>query len=94
LRERFRSTLEAEIEHSLRGQHVALAFEQKESLRRALAAAVEKILHAPTERLRAWAKDDSFGDWHTDLLVSAVEELFQLHEQAEATLRESERAKP
>jgi glutamyl-tRNA reductase len=94
LRERFRATLEAEIEHTLRGQRVALAFEQKESLRRALAAAVEKMLHAPTERLRAWAKDDSFGDWHTDLLVSAVEELFQLHEQAEATPMESERAKP
>jgi len=38
------------------------------------------VLHDPTERLRAWAKDESCGDWHTDLLVAAVEELFQLRE--------------
>jgi glutamyl-tRNA reductase len=94
LRERFRTTLEAELEHSLRGQRVALEPAQKESLQKALGSAVEKMLHAPTERLREWAKDDNFGDWHTDLLVSAVEELFQLREQAAAAPREHERAKP
>ena len=94
LREQFRATLEAEIEHSLRGQRVSLESGQKEILQRALAAAVEKMLHAPTERLRTWAKDDSFGDWHTDLLISAIAELFQLHERADATPVESERAKP
>jgi len=94
LRERFRTTLEAELEHSLRGQRVALEPAQKESLQKALGSAVEKVLHAPTERLREWAKDDNFGDWHTDLLVSAVEELFQLREQAAAAPRKNERAKP
>jgi glutamyl-tRNA reductase len=94
LRERFRTTLEAELERSLRGQRVTLEPSQKESLQRALGAAVEKMLHTPTERLREWAKDDHCGDWHTDLLVSAVEELFQLHEQTVVAPMEPERAKP
>ncbi len=93
LRERFRATIEVELERSLRGQRGAIEAAQKEILRRAIAAAVEKMLHAPTERLRAWAKDDNFGDWHTDLLVSAVEELFQLRERAETAPVENERAK-
>jgi glutamyl-tRNA reductase len=93
LRDRFRTTLEAELDRSLRGQRVTLEEGQKESLQRALAAAVEKMLHAPTERLREWAKDDNFGDWHTDLLVNAIEELFQLHEPATAAPVENERAK-
>jgi len=94
LRERFRATLETELDRTLRGQRVALEPAQKESLQRALGSAVEKMLHAPTERLREWAKDDNFGDWHTDLLVSAIEELFQLREQAAAPPMENERAKP
>jgi glutamyl-tRNA reductase len=94
LRERFRTTLETELDRTLRGQRVALEPAQKESLQRALGSAVEKMLHAPTERLREWAKDDNFGDWHTDLLVSAIEELFQLREQAAAPPMENERAKP
>jgi glutamyl-tRNA reductase len=80
LRDRFRGTLEAELERSLRGSRSAMDEKQKESLHKALAAAVEKTLHTPTERLRAWAKDDSFGDWHTDLLLAAIEELFELRE--------------
>ena len=80
LREHFRSALAAELERSLRGHRTPLDDKQKESLHKALATAVEKILHAPTERLRAWAKDDNFGDWHTDLLLAAVEELFDLRE--------------
>jgi len=93
LRERFRHILEAELEHSLRGQRIPLEAAHKQALQRALLAAVEKLLHAPTERLRAWAKDDPCGDWHTDLLVSAVEELFQLTEPS-ATSRKNESAKP
>ena len=83
LRDRFRSTLETELQHSLRGHRSPLDDKQKESLQKALAAAVEKTLHAPTERLRAWAKDDNFGDWHTDLLLAAIEELFDLREPRE-----------
>jgi glutamyl-tRNA reductase len=78
LREHFRKILEAELDHSLRGQRIPLEPAHKEALQRALAAAVEKLLHAPTERMRAWAKDNQCGDWHTDLLLSAVEELFEL----------------
>jgi glutamyl-tRNA reductase len=78
LRERFRATLAAELEHSLRGHRIPLEAAHKEALQRALAAAVEKLLHEPTERLRAWAKDEACGDWHTDLLLTAVEELFAL----------------
>jgi len=93
LRERFRTTLEAELERSLRGQRVTLEAAQKETLQRALSAAVEKMLHTPTERLREWAKDDDFGDWHTDLLVKAIEELFELNDQPPAATAESERVK-
>ena len=93
LRDHFRATLESELERSLRGQR-GLDDNQKESLHRALAAAVEKTLHAPTERLRAWAKDDSFGDWHTDLLLAAIEELFELREPQDQKRAASERSKP
>ena len=92
LRERFRATLDAELERSLRGQRIPLEAEHKQALQRALSAAVEKMLHTPTERLRAWAKDEHCGDWHTDLLVSAIEELFQLNEPADAPM-ENESAK-
>ena len=87
LRERFRATVEAELEHSLRGQRVPLEAAHRDAVQRAFAAAVEKLLHAPTERLRAWAKDEQCGDWHTDLLVSAIEELFQLGAPAAAPMQ-------
>jgi glutamyl-tRNA reductase len=93
LRDRFRATLEAELERSLRGQR-SLDEKQKESLHKALAAAVEKTLHAPTERLRTWAKDDSFGDWHTDLLLAAIEELFELGEPQTQETAANQRSKP
>jgi glutamyl-tRNA reductase len=93
LRDRFRGTLEAELEHSLRGHRGPLDDQQRESLHKALAAAVEKTLHAPTERLRAWAKDDNFGDWHTDLLLAAIEELFELHPPSNQTTVAKERSK-
>jgi glutamyl-tRNA reductase len=93
LRDRFRHLLEAELERSLRGQRVPLEAAQREALQRALAAAVEKLLHAPTERLRSWAKDDQCGDWHTDLLVRAIEELFELTEPATSAV-ENEGVKP
>lgn len=93
LRDRFRSTLEAELERSLRGQR-SLDEKQRDSLHKALAAAVEKTLHAPTERLRSWAKDDSFGDWHTDLLLAAIEELFELREPQDQEHAANERSKP
>jgi len=86
LRERFRAALEGEIERSLRGQRLPLEAAHREALQRALSAAVEKMLHVPTERLRAWAKDDHYGDWHTDLLVSAIDELFQLGAPAAAPM--------
>ncbi len=94
LRERFHAVLEAELDRSLRGQRLTLEEAQKEVLRRALAAAVDKLLHAPTLRMRDWAKDEDFGDWHTDLLVSAIEGLFELNESPTTTHAGNERAKP
>jgi len=86
LRNRFRGLLEAELERSLRGNRAPADDRLRKSLHAALVAAVEKTLHGPTERLRAWAKDDSFGDWHTDLLLSAITELFDLREDADDTV--------
>jgi glutamyl-tRNA reductase len=94
LRERFRTTLDTELDHSLRGHRASLDDAQKESLHKALAAAVEKTLHDPTERLRSWAKDDQFGDWHTDLLLAAIEELFDLREPRLQNDVATERSKP
>jgi len=94
LRERFRGALAAELERSLRGHRTGLDDNAKESLHKALAAAVEKTLHAPTERLRAWAKDETFGDWHTDLLLAAIEELFDLGGSQPQQAAAKERGKP
>jgi len=87
LRERLRLTLERELDRALRGQRVALEPGQQEAFRRALAATVEKALHAPTERMRAWAKDETSGDWHTDLLLDAVDELFDLAPDSATSLK-------
>jgi glutamyl-tRNA reductase len=94
LRERFRTTLAAELEHSLRGQRIPLEAAHKEALQRALLAAVDKMLHEPSERLRAWAKDEACGDWHTDLLVQAVEELFAPAASRGAPAATAEKTKP
>jgi glutamyl-tRNA reductase len=91
LREHFRATLADELEHSLRGHRPPLDAEHKAAVQRALAAAVDKMLHEPSERLRAWAKDEAWGDWHTDLLVNAVEELFGL---GDLPARKAEKTKP
>jgi glutamyl-tRNA reductase len=93
LREQFRSVLEAELERTLRGRLQHLGEEDRRALERALEAGVDKLLHTPTEHLRQWAKDEEFGDWHTDLLVAAVDGLFELGIAAPATAVGNERAK-
>jgi glutamyl-tRNA reductase len=78
LRARFSSVLRAELERSLRGRLQHLPEEEKQTLERTLEAAVDKLLDWPTTHLRQWASDEEFGDWHTDLLVTALDDLFQL----------------
>jgi glutamyl-tRNA reductase len=93
LRRQFRSVLEAELERSLHGRLQHLGREDREALERALEAGVDKLLHAPTEHLRQWAKDEEFGDWHTDLLVTALDGLFRLGVTGGAPATQSETAK-
>jgi glutamyl-tRNA reductase len=93
LREQFRSVLGAELERSLRGRLQHLGKEEREALDRALEAGVDKLLDTPTRRLRQWAKDEDFGDWHTDLLVTAVEGLFELEAPPTAAASGNGRAK-
>jgi glutamyl-tRNA reductase len=93
LREQFRSVLEAELERSLRGRLQHLGEEDRRALERALEAGVDKLLDTPTQHLRQWAKDEEFGDWHTDLLVTALDGLFELGVTAPATATGNERAK-
>jgi glutamyl-tRNA reductase len=78
LRARFSSILRGELERSLSRRLQHLREEEKQALERALESAVDKLLHSPTMHLRQWASDEEFGDWHTDLLVTALDDLFQL----------------
>jgi glutamyl-tRNA reductase len=55
LRERTRRTLEAELDRSLRGRLKHIGPEEREALSVMLDAAVNKLLHAPTTRLKAAA---------------------------------------
>jgi glutamyl-tRNA reductase len=92
LRERFRAVLFAEFERGLRGGARPLDEEQRMAMQRMLEACIDKLLHHPPEHLRAWAKDRELGAWHTDLLLAAIEDLFQFRGDAPAAIRDDKLA--
>jgi len=75
LRTKVRASLAAELEKSLSGRLKHLPDADRKALEAMLDAAVNKLLHAPTTRIKAMAGDPAVGD-----LVKAVHELFDLAE--------------
>jgi glutamyl-tRNA reductase len=77
LRRRLRSILQAELERSLRGKLKHLGPPEREALIKMLDAALNKMLHVPTIRLRELAT--TAGEAYADeLLATALSELFGL----------------
>jgi glutamyl-tRNA reductase len=97
LRRRMRGVLEAELERSLRGRLKHLGPEEREALNKMVDAAVNKLLHVPTMRLRALATSTG-ASYPDEDLTSALRELFALDEasgtsanpEADAELAEDE----
>lgn len=84
LRERTRATLFAEMEKSLAGKLRHLGQPERQALIAMLEAATNKLLHAPTTKLRALAGDPRVSDY-----VEALCDLFELQAaQAEDDARE------
>jgi glutamyl-tRNA reductase len=75
LRTKVRASLAAELDKSLSGRLKHLPDADRKALEAMLDAAVNKLLHAPTTRIKAMAGDPAVGD-----LVKAVHELFDLAE--------------
>jgi glutamyl-tRNA reductase len=75
LRAKVRASLAAEVERTLTGRLKHLGESDRKALETMIDAAVNKLLHAPTSRIKAWA-----GDPRGDDLVKAVHHLFDLAE--------------
>ena len=75
LRERTRAMLLAELQRSLAGKLKHLPGADRDALRVMIEAATNKLMHAPTARLRALATDPRGSE-----LAEAVRELFELNE--------------
>jgi glutamyl-tRNA reductase len=75
LRARFRATLEAELGRSLRGRLKHLGEEERAALRAMIHAALNKMLHEPSVRLK---QATAGGSAEAEQLASALNELFQL----------------
>jgi glutamyl-tRNA reductase len=83
LRERIRGILEGEIQRSTSGRLRHLSDADREALAVMTEAALKKILHPPTARLRRLATDPS-SRVELELALSTVRELFELEPSAEA----------
>lgn len=76
LRARLRSALEIELERSLRGRLRDLDDEQRAALAKMLDAALNRMLHHPTQRLREEARSEDGAS--LEQLAETLEELFDL----------------
>jgi glutamyl-tRNA reductase len=77
LRRRVENTLQAELDRSLRTRLKHLNEADREALGRMMEAAVNKLLHSPTRRLRALATDEEKA-YELEASVSLVADLFEL----------------
>jgi len=75
LRARLRATLEGELNRSLRGRLKHLGEEERSALRAMVHAALNKMLHEPSVRLK---QATAGGSDEAEQLASALHELFQL----------------
>jgi glutamyl-tRNA reductase len=75
LRAKVRASLAAEVERTLAGRLKHLADTEKKALETMIDAAVNKLLHTPTSRIKALAADPRGDD-----LIKALHQLFDLTE--------------
>jgi glutamyl-tRNA reductase len=89
LRMKTRAIFVSELERSLGGRLKHLSEGDKDALLQMVESAVNKLLHAPTTRLKAGAAGDSSAD-----MVSAVKHLFDLREPEPASAPAKEEGTP
>ena len=80
LRRRIRGALRVEVERSLRGRLKHLGEAEREALATMVDAAVNRLLHEPTMRLREAATGDATDIAGFPELASALERLFSLNQ--------------
>ncbi len=78
LRERLSAALMYELERSVRGRLKHLNLEDRSALRKMLDAALNRILHQPTMRLRRAASERSLEGLGFEQLSDVIDELFAL----------------
>jgi len=77
LRARFRAVLQGELDKSLKGRLKHLGSEDRKALMTMVEAALKKLLHGPTVRLRGAASDPLASDSERlERLAAALDELF------------------
>jgi glutamyl-tRNA reductase len=81
LRRRVETTLQAELDRSLRTRLKHLDASDREALSRMMEAAVNKLLHAPTRHLRTLATDEEKA-YELEAGVALVADLFELEKEA------------
>jgi len=95
LRERFLGVLGSEIEKSLRGRLKELTPDDRAALSAMVEAAVNKLLHAPSTKLREIASDREYENWRVAEVVDTIKELFDLeHEVSSEEPEIAENAPP
>jgi glutamyl-tRNA reductase len=87
LRTRMRAALALEMQRSLRGRLRDLDEEQRAALQKMLESGVNRILHAPTTRIRQEAGRE--GVESVDDVLSLLSDLFELGEQEESSALDS-----
>ncbi len=92
LREKIRAVLEAEREKAFSGKLRHLSVEDRNAITHMLDGAANKLLHAPTTRLKSVAGASTGGDSASEF-ASALQYLFELHD-AEAEPKPGDREAP
>lgn len=92
LRARFETVFSRELEKSLKGRLRHLASSDREALEKMVGAAINKLLHAPTRRLRQGAMERDWEGPPLEQLIEALDDLFSLSN--EASLEELQSGPP
>lgn len=78
LRQRLRSVLDAELDRSLSGKLKHLSQQDREALSKMLESGLNKMLHAPTAKLKELATDSEDGGEALETAMMVLDELFDL----------------
>jgi glutamyl-tRNA reductase len=92
LRNRMRRALALELDKSLRTKLKHLGCEDRAALEKMTEAALNKLLHVPTTRMRELAADRDDESWRAEELASALVELFALGSEPEPASEDAEDA--